>query len=47
MTSPIGQNEIRVVIRPVEARDYDLGPVQKDVRRVFDGAAGDGPRTTA
>ena len=25
MSSLIGPNEIRVVIRPVEARDYDLG----------------------
>ena len=27
MGSPITSNEIRPWIRPVEARDYDLGPI--------------------
>src|SRR5574340_1510985 len=37
MSSPIGPNEIRVVIRPVEARDYDLGPISADVfKKTFD-----------
>ena len=37
MSSPIGANEIRVVIRPVEARDYDLGPIPAELfKRTFD-----------
>ena len=37
MNSPIGQNEIRVVIRPVEARDYDLGPIPAELfKKTFD-----------
>ncbi len=37
MTSPIGANEIRVVIRPVEARDYDLGPIPAELfKKTFD-----------
>jgi hypothetical protein len=37
MGSPIGPNEIRVVIRPVEARDYDLGPIPAELfKRTFD-----------
>jgi hypothetical protein len=31
MSSPIRSNEIRVVIRPVEARDYDLGPIPAEL----------------
>ena len=31
MMSPIGRNEIRVVIRSVEARDYDLEPVPAEL----------------
>jgi hypothetical protein len=35
--SPIGPNEIRVVIRPVEARDYDLGPIPAELfKKTFD-----------
>jgi hypothetical protein len=37
MGSPIGPNEIRVVIRPVEARDYDLGPIPAELfKKTFD-----------
>jgi hypothetical protein len=37
MTSAIGPNEIRVVIRPVEARDYDLGPIPAELfKKTFD-----------
>ena len=37
MGSPISPNEIRVVIRPVEARDYDLGPIPAELfKRTFD-----------
>jgi hypothetical protein len=37
MNSPIGPNEIRVVIRPVEARDYDLGPIPAELfKKTFD-----------
>jgi len=37
MGSPIGSNEIRVVIRPVEARDYDLGPIPAELfKKTFD-----------
>ena len=37
MSSPIGPNEIRVVIRPVEARDYDLGPIPAELfKKTFD-----------
>jgi hypothetical protein len=35
--SPIGPNEIRVVIRPVEARDYDLAPIPAELfKKTFD-----------
>jgi hypothetical protein len=35
--SPIGRNEIRVLIRPVEARDYDLGPIPAELfKKTFD-----------
>ena len=38
MGSPIRANEIRVVIRPVEARDYDLGPIPAQLfKKTFDG----------
>jgi hypothetical protein len=37
MSSLIGPNEIRVVIRPVEARDYDLGPIPAELfKKTFD-----------
>jgi hypothetical protein len=37
MSSLIGPNEIRVVIRPVEARDYVLGPIPAELyKRTFD-----------
>jgi hypothetical protein len=37
MSSPIGPNEIRVVIRPVEARDYDFEPVPAELfKKTFD-----------
>jgi hypothetical protein len=37
MNRPIGPNEIRVVIRPVEARDYDLGPIPAELfKKTFD-----------
>ena len=37
MGSLIGANEIRVVIRPVEARDYDLGPIPAELfKKTFD-----------
>jgi hypothetical protein len=37
MSSPIGPNEIRVVIRPIEARDYDLGPIPAELfKKTFD-----------
>ena len=37
MSSPIGPNEICVVIRPVEARDYDLGPIPAELfKKTFD-----------
>ena len=37
MSSLIGPNEIRVVIRPVEARDYDLQPIPAELyKRTFD-----------
>src|SRR5208282_2156668 len=37
MSSPIRSNEIRVVIRPVEARDYDLGPIPAELfKKTFD-----------
>jgi hypothetical protein len=37
MVSPIRSNEIRVVIRPVEARDYDLGPIPAELfKKTFD-----------
>jgi hypothetical protein len=37
MSSPMGPNEIRVVIRPVEARDYDLGPIPAELfKKTFD-----------
>ena len=37
MASPIRSNEIRVVIRPVEARDYDLGPIPAELfKKTFD-----------
>ena len=37
MSSPVGPNEIRVVIRPVEARDYDLGPIPAELfKKTFD-----------
>jgi hypothetical protein len=37
MTSPIGPNEIRVVVRPIEARDYDLGPIPAELfKKTFD-----------
>ena len=37
MGCPIGVNEIRVVIRPVEARDCDLGPIPADLfKKNFD-----------
>jgi hypothetical protein len=37
MSSPIGPNEIRVLIRPVEARDYDLGPIPAELfKKTFD-----------
>src|SRR5271169_736347 len=37
MASPIRSNEIRVVIRPVEARDYDLGPIPAELfKKAFD-----------
>ena len=37
MNSPIGPNEIRVVIRPIEARDYDLGPIPAELfKKTFD-----------
>ena len=37
MTNLIGPNEIRVVIRPVEARDYDLGPIPAELfKKTFD-----------
>ena len=37
MGSPIRPNEIRVVIRPVEARDYDLGPIPAELfKKTFD-----------
>src|SRR6201999_3291876 len=37
MMSPIGPNEICVVIRPGEARDYDLGPIPAELfKKTFD-----------
>ena len=37
MSSLIGPNEIRVVIRPVEARDYDLWPIPAELfKKTFD-----------
>ena len=37
MMSPIGLNEIRVVIRSIEARDYDLEPVPAELfKKTFD-----------
>jgi hypothetical protein len=37
MSSAIGSNEIRVVIRPVEARDYDLGPIPAELfKKTYD-----------
>jgi hypothetical protein len=37
MVGPIRPNEIRVVIRPVEARDYDLGPIPAELfKKTFD-----------
>ena len=37
MVGPIWPNEIRVVIRPVEARDYDLGPIPAELfKKTFD-----------
>ena len=37
MVSPIRTNEIRVVVRPVEARDYDLGPIPAELfKKTFD-----------
>src|SRR5271154_2098639 len=37
MSSPIGPNEIRVVIQPVEARDYDQGPIPAQLfKKTFD-----------
>src|SRR6476659_4486935 len=37
MSSPIRPNEVRVVIRPVEARDYDLGPIPAELfKKTFD-----------
>jgi hypothetical protein len=37
MNRPIGPNEVRVVIRPVEARDYDLGPIPAELfKKTFD-----------
>ena len=37
MSNLIGPNEIRVVIRPVEARDYDLGPIPAELfKKTFD-----------
>src|SRR5258708_8010150 len=37
MSSPIGPNEIRVLIRPLEARDYDLGPIPAELfKKTFD-----------
>ena len=37
MSSAIRPNEIRVVIRPVEARDYDLGPIPAELfKKTFD-----------
>ena len=37
MNSPIGPHEIRVVIRPIEARDYDLGPIPAELfKKTFD-----------
>jgi hypothetical protein len=37
MSSPIGPNEIRVAIRPVEARDYDPGPIPAELfKKTFD-----------
>jgi hypothetical protein len=37
MPSPIGPDEIRVVIQPVEARDYDLGPIPAQLfKKTFD-----------
>ena len=37
MGGPIRPNEIRVVIRPVEARDYDLGPIPAEFfKKTFD-----------
>jgi hypothetical protein len=32
----MGPNEIRVLIRPVEARDYDLGPISRTLQKTFD-----------
>ena len=38
MRSPVGPDEIRVVIQPVEARDYDLGPIPAQLfKKTFDG----------
>ncbi len=38
MSSPIGPNEIRVVIQLVEARDYDVGPIPAQLfKKTFDG----------
>jgi hypothetical protein len=38
MSSPVGPDEIRVVIQPVEARDYDLGPIPAQLfKKTFDG----------
>jgi hypothetical protein len=37
MVSPIGPNEIRIVIRPVEERDYEPGPVPAELfKKIFD-----------
>jgi hypothetical protein len=37
MSSAIRSNEIRVVIRPVEARDYDLGPIPAELfKKTYD-----------
>ena len=37
MVGPIRPNEIQVVIRPVEARDYDLGPIPAELfKKTFD-----------
>ena len=52
MSSPIGPNEIRVVIQPVEARDYDLVPIpaqlfKKTFDAFFTALASDRPRTAA